>query len=291
MIGMKLLRRCGPITAGLLVLSAGLAVGYGWLYKLSPMRRLTDPVWCAQHSEAARWAEEQKDYRRMGRAPDLCFLGDRIGFYGNKEWFLWLVEQARHPDRFRVCGCTEYALALMANRHIGSWAVWAEGNRGHSQEEWIREGFLAQGVMVHLPPQPDDTLPLLKLLGRKSWNFLWAGPQGTNMPEAVPSYVHYNAYRWLRDSGFDARKFALSNAVLVATAEVAGGLVNYSQWLAAYPGEAGAGVLALGGNSARDPKGLRPPLASPWLNAGVNALMVVLVVAGVAMLRRSLPIQ
>ena len=71
--------------------------------------------------------------------------------------------------------CTEYALALMANEHTTAWDQWTEANRGHSQEEWIRDGFLRYGIKVHLPPERDDTVPLLRLLGRKSWTSSLAG--------------------------------------------------------------------------------------------------------------------
>jgi hypothetical protein len=104
----------------------------------------------------------------------LCFRGDRIGFYGDKQWFLWLDDRIRNPERFRHCGCTEYALAWRANRHVVSWAQWTDANRSRSQEEWIRDGFMDYGVAAHLPPTSDDTLPLLRLVGRKSWKGLEA---------------------------------------------------------------------------------------------------------------------
>ena len=144
---------------GFLLLVAGLTATYWWLYKLAPIRHLADPEWLVEHSETARWKEEQRNYQRIGSSPDICFRGDRIGFYGGKEWFLWLVGQIRKPQ-FRHCGCTDYALALMANRYLPSWAGWIEANRGRSQEEWIRDGFLAYGVTVHLPPESDDLVPM-----------------------------------------------------------------------------------------------------------------------------------
>ncbi len=220
---------------GLMVM--GLLAAYWWHYRLAPTRHLIDPAWRAAHSEAARWKEEQEDYRRVGSSPDLCFRGDRIGFYGDKKWFLWLDARIRHPDGFRHCGCTDYALALMANRYMDTWANWTDANLGRSQEEWIRDGFLDYGVTVHLPPTPDDRLPLLRLLGRKSTN-------APDAVDAVPSYIHYNAYRWLRDSGFDPSEFASSNSKVFAEPGIVAGLTQYCQWYAAYPGHDGLGVLA-----------------------------------------------
>lgn len=219
----------------------------------------------------------------MGSSPDLCFRGDRIGFYGDKEWFLWLDERIRSPENFRHCGCTEYALALMANRHVTAWAKWTDANRNRSQEEWIRDGFLDYGVTVHLPPTSDDTLPLLHLLGRKSWNFLWAGSQGTNAPDAVPSYIHYNAYRWLRDSGFDPVKFVSSNTTVAAAFDITTGLLRFSQWHAAYPGHNGLGVLTFGKGrgSGFD---MCPIISKPWVVFGVDAFIAVCAIGGAVLM-------
>lgn len=272
---------------GVVLVVAGVLAAYWWHYTLAPSRYLADPTWLAAHSESARWNEEQKDYRRREASPDLCFRGDRIGFYGDKQWFQWLEERIRNPERFRHCGCTEYALALMANRHVDSWSQWTDANRGRSQVEWIRDGFLEFGVNAHVPPSSEDTLPLLRLLGRRSWNVLWGGPQGTNAPGAVPSYIHYNAYRWLRDSGFEPGKFASSNVTATAQTDITAGLLRYSQWRSAYPGHDGLGVLAFGASQATGfGLGMRSPISNPWVGVGVDALIVVCIVGGGALVWR-----
>lgn len=259
---------------GLFLVGSGLLAAYWWHYRLAPMRHLADPVWRATHSEAARWKEEQEDYRRIGSSPDLFFRGDRIGFYGDKQWFLWLDERIRHPESFRHCGCTNDALALMANRHVASWAQWTDANRERSQEEWIKDGFLDYGVTVHLPPTPDDTLPLLRLLGRESWDYLREGPQDANAPEAVPSYIQYNAYRWLRDSGFDPGRFASSNTAATGEPDIVAGMLNFSQWHAAFPGRDGLGILAFGRPRATGSRpDMRPLIVKPWFVFGVGTLI------------------
>jgi hypothetical protein len=263
---------------GLVLLGAGIAIAYWWFYKMAPLRHLVDPDWLAEHSETARWAEEQKDYQWLGTAPDIFWRGDRIGFYGDKEWFLWLEEQIQNP-KFGHCGCTEYALALMANQHTTTWAQWTEVNGGRSQEEWIKDGFLPFGVKAHLPPQADDNVPLLRLLGRKTWDFLQGGPQGNEMPDAVPSYVQYNAYRWLRDSGFKPLEFTSSNPKLAAESEISQGLKTFSILLAVYPGRDGLGVLAFGPQGARG-RSWRPLITEPWLVIGVNAFIAISTIGG-----------
>lgn len=265
---------------GLLLLGVGLAVAYWWFYKIAPLRHLADPEWLAAHSEAARWAEEQKDYQRLGSSPDLCFRGDRIGFYGDKEWFLWLEEQIQDP-KFRHCGCTENVLALMTNQHVTEWGQWTEANRGRSQEEWIRDGFFRHGVKVHLPPQADDTIPLLRLLGRKSWDFLVGSPEDEEAQNAIPSYVQYNAYRWLRDSGFKPMEFTASNPKLLAESEISQGLLTFAAWRAAYPGRDGLGVLAFGSQTAKGTDlNRRPLIAEPWLAVAVSAFIAVFTIGG-----------
>jgi len=269
---------------GLVLLTAGCVAGHWWFYKLAPARRLSDPHWLAAHSEKARWEEEQKDYERMGTSPDLCFRGDRIGYYGGKKLFLWLEEQIRNPDDFRYCGCTEYALTLMANRHVTSWKEWTDANRARSQEEWIKDGFLEYGVAVHLPPEPDDTVPLLKLLGRKGWNVLFAGPQGTNAPESVPSYIHYNAYRWLRDSGFHPVRFANSNTILVAESDISRGLLAFSNLRAAFPADDGEGVLAFGKRASASAGMMQPRIARRGVGAGAYAFITGSIIGGLALI-------
>ena len=275
---LKYVRR---ISGGILFL-AGLVIAYFWFYRIAPMRHLADSEWLESHTEKARWLEEQKDYKRMGSSPDLEFRGDRIGFYGDKKWFLWLENKATTDKSFRVCGCTETALALMCNQHADSWEEWMKANRNRTQEEWVRDGFLKYGVSVHLPPDASDVEPLLKLMGQKSWNFLYGGPQGTNAPDSIPSYVQYNAFRWLRDSGFKPTTFACSNAVLVASRDMATALLKYANWQSAFPyaERDNLGVFAF----AKKPEfglGFAPPLMTrPWVGLAVWGSVVVFLSVG-----------
>ena len=143
------------------------------------------------------------------------------------------------------------------------------------------------GVKVHQRPTLDDTLQLLRLLGRKSWNFLYGRPKGTNDPEAVPSYIHYNAYRWLRDTGFKPSQFIASNATVAATSEITAGLLRYSEWRAAYPGHEGLGVLALGADdSSRFNYDMQPVISKPWVEVGVDVCIVACMVGGIVLVWR-----
>ncbi len=107
-----------------------------------------------------------------------------------------------------------------------------------------------------------------------------AGPQGTNAPQAVPSYVQFNAYRWLRDSGFSPSKFAASNATVAAESEVSGGLVKFSQWFAVYPGRDGLGVLSFGRHSAESWVFGVPVIVNRWFVVGVDAFIAISTIGG-----------
>ncbi len=260
-----------------IVAASGIAV-YIWHYKLAPMRHLVDPEWVAAHSEAARWAEEQENYRRLGASPDLFWRGDRIGVYGNKDWFLWLEERLRNASNFRRCGCTSAALELMANRQPTLLEQWTDANRERSQEEWIKDGFLDHDVTVHLPPTPDDTVPLLKLLGREPGDEV----QGVDNPDHAPGFVRYNAFRWLRDSGFEPLEFTLSNAALATEPDISAGLQAFVRWQAAYPGNDSLGVLAFGRHDAdRTDLDWRSPITEPWFVVGVDAVIVISTLGGI----------
>ena len=248
------------------------------------MRHLANHKWLESHSEKARWIEEQKDYKRMGSSPDLEFRGDRIGYYGDKYWFLWLEEKATTDETFRVCGCTETALALMANQHTNSWESWVKTNRNKTQEEWIQEGFSQYGVVVHQPPNERDVKPLLNLIGRKRWNFLMGGPQGTNAPDAIPDYVQYNAFRWLRDSGFRPGRFAFSNAAEVATQNLTLALVRYSQLEGSYPAYDNLGVLAFGKKAEEELSFEIPWIATNRVAATAYSAMILLLLFGLSMM-------
>jgi len=267
---------------GAILVLVGLVVAYFWFYRLAPMRHLADSKWLETHTEKARWLEEQKDYERMGSSPDLEFRGDRIGYYGDKRWFLWLESKAATDKNFRVCGCTETALALMSNQHADSWEEWLKTNQNRTQEEWVRDGFLRYGVSVHLPPDVSDVEPLLKLMGQKSWNFLSGGPQGTNAPDSIPDYVQYNAFRWLRDSGFTPTVYARSNAALVASQDMAMALIKYANWHGAFSlaEHDKLGIFAFARKSDTD-GGFAPPLITKlWVGVVVYSSVVVFLSVG-----------
>ena len=244
---------------GCLLIFGSIFVAYWWFYKLIPIKHLTDEQWLQRHTEKARWNEEQKKYSRLGLSPDLCNSGDRIGYYGNKKWFEWLVGKIQNPHDFRLCGCTETALMFMTNHYEKSWINWLNANRHKTQEKWIQSGFAKIAVKVHLPPTPADIKPLLRLLGQESWNVLWRGPKNKDNKEAVPSYIKYNAFRWLRDSGFDPLKYSLEHTAIPE--DIKSGLLHYDDWNKMFPKKNAVGILFIAENSSppEEPFLIEPP--------------------------------
>ena len=181
----------------------------------------------------------------------------------------------QNPKRFRVCGCTETALMFMANRYEKSWGEWLDNNKNRAQEEWIQNGFNKVGINVHIPPSSEDVEPLLKLMGQKTWDVLFGGPKDEKKtPEAVPSYIKYNAFRWLRDSGFDPLKYVLDHPSIQEDIKL--GLMQYKQWNDLFPKRNGVGILfATENKKGDDDDGLRPP---PITQAKYIALVYFLII-------------
>lgn len=271
---------------GILLVSVAMLGAYWWFHKLVPVRNLATPKWRESHSEKAIWSEEQKKYFRSKASPDLCFGGDRIGHYGDKQWFLWLHEQIEKDKDFRVCGCTEYVFALIANQTIESRDSWLVTNRNRTQEEWIKDGFAKYNVFPGAPAERSDFDSLLQLLVKPQWNFLFGGPQGTNAPDAIPSYVQYNAFRWLRDSGFNPTTFALSNETAIASNNLTIALLKYSQWNAGFPAHNELGILAFGRKSDLEDIFGDPPISKRSFVVTVNTA-IFMCMAEVADLSRS----
>jgi hypothetical protein len=104
----------------------------------------------------------------------------------------------------------------------------------------------------------------------------------------VASYIQYNAYRWLRDSGFSVGQFVSSNATVSAEPLIVSGLLRYSQLLAAFPGSAGLGVLDFGADEkVRVDLDMRPVFFKPWVGHGVDTITSACVLGGVGLILRS----
>jgi hypothetical protein len=249
------------LSLGMALICLGVVVGYFWLYRLAPLRRLMDGDWRKSHSLAAIWEEEQKDYRRTSSSPDVFFRADTIGHFGDKRWALWLIDNLRNDKTFRFCGCTDQVLRLMTNQRAGrnrdAWIRWFQEHREETQEQWLQEGFAEHGVMVHLPPSAEDHESLLILLGNRD--------KDADEKPRIPGELNYNAFRWLRDSGFHWADYMDSHPEWRSSKHLATGLCWYAALDSSYTKEQGCGLLAFA--SADSSQWPQFAITTLWANA------------------------
>jgi hypothetical protein len=253
---------------GTLLVVSGLIVSYWWFYRLSPSRHTLDPDWYLSHSQQEYWSEIQKGIRRGGWNHDDGFT---VGMYGNKAWASRIMADARPGTPFGGCqlGHREVAMQYLTNQDAGEeaegWLSWWEVNKSKTQEQWIADGFKKYGVVAAIPPTLQQKTKLLELL------------HDPNSEEAVqiPEYLKYNAFRWVRDSGFDAVEFVLANKNLSAAVEK--GLIEYSRRQRHLPIVSGVGVLAF---AERETEGPIPRMLDPRFQVGVHALIWLLFFIG-----------
>jgi hypothetical protein len=264
---------------GCLFLLVSLAIIYLWSYRLAPERRALDPNWCRLHSAEAYWAEVQKSIRRAGWP---CGHGGLdIAAYADKSVVEWLLSRL-FPEANLDCLGADFChaglvLSEITNQDHGRrgapWLEWWKNNGSRTQEEWVSDGFTKYGVSVHLPPAPEDVEPLLCLLGNTS----------TNETDRIPSFVKHNAFRWLRDSGFDPVGFAVSNPA--ASATIKDGLFAYFKRDRFQQRKDRAGILSFGIKTDPHPYPPFPPmLLTPWVKAAAYALIVIPFILGSMML-------
>ena len=218
--------------------------------------------------------------------------GWRVGQFGGKEWAKPLIDYLASS---RELGCSsghrEVGICYIANRepmedeNLGrNWLRWWEEHKNESQEQWIRDGFVELGVNVSLPPTAMDWGPLLTVLGAEP------GPMPPNVrPRKLYSEsARYNAYRWLRDSGFDPVKYLVDRIEQPLDPTIRLGLEAYqkfSQSFLTMP----AGRMAFAppfegwGSIGRQPRALQ---AGP--QAGISSALAGLALVGVWMIRRGL---
>ena len=224
--------------AGIVLGIAGLVAGYLWFYHWGPMRRVVDPAWYRQHSETAYWDEYQACVQRSGCTHDWFAV---VGRLGDKRSVQWAMDHIRPGDDILTCavGHKAHGLRLLTNQNAGdsaeAWLAWWEQNKSKSQEDWIREGFRKYGVELQTPLTPANIIALLKLAARTE-----------EEKGGEPNYVQYNAFRWLRDSDFDAGKFSVKDIPAKDADRVLQGLLGFASLSSRYPKGDRLGVLKLG---------------------------------------------
>ena len=276
-------RRTIQRTVGFLLICVSLTVVAVWFLWLVPFVHRSDPRWQERFTRKAYWDEVQKQIRRYGWTHDDF---DPVGHYGDKLWAVWIMDRAKAGQAIANCGsighkdaalkyitCNDPAKGTNWNTEA-QWLSWWSTNRSRSQLEWVQDGLRTYGVSVHLPPTEAEWEPLLALLGNKN----------TNATEKVPASVKYNAFRWLRDSGFDVIAFAMSNVTAQTPSLLRDGLVEYGKLEHRFPKEDQIGRLELTSPPPDLDLNYQLYFYRPEIQIGGYALMTVPLLAGIAML-------
>jgi hypothetical protein len=257
--------------AGIVLLLAGLVSAYWWFYTMGPARRTSDGEWVANHSQQEYWREVQKGIHRGVWLHDDGFY---VGRFGDKSWAEWIMSHVK-PDTRMDCfgGHSGTAMQFITNQDVRrdaeAWLDWWKKNKSKSQEQWISDGFTTCGFAIDVPPKPGQITSLLVLLGRPDSN--------RTTPLLTPT--KYNAFRCLRDSGFDPVKFALSNRAM--SPDIERGLLEYAEWLRRWPAALGVGILPFGAKERGQTE--LPEMLTPAFQSKVYACIFVPTVLGIAL--------
>lgn len=218
---------------------AGVFCGYWWLYRFAPLRKTLDPEWVASHAPRSYWREVQKGIHRGMWFHDDGFT---VGLYGDKAWAEWIMARVE-PGIGMGCigeGPTHSATAMryITNHDLGEeadvWLVWWRENKSKTQAEWIADGFGKHGFEISLPPAYEQIEILLNILGNPV----------TNAEYSLPGGIKYNAFRTLRDSGFNPVEYAVEHPSV--SQEIKSGLSEYLRMERIFPAGNGIGILSFG---------------------------------------------
>ena len=247
-------RRATFRVVGIGLTAIGLAAASVWFLWLVPAFSRFDPQWEVQFTQRGYWTQVQRHIRRFGWTHDDF---DVVGRYGDRTWAAWIMQKAEQGEDISDCGnighkdaalqyitCQNPVKEAEGRWEKGAtekaWLAWWKENKDRTQEQWIQDGLARYGVPVHAPSGQMEYEPLLALLGNTNTNRL------AGVPHYAPRYVKYNAFRWLRDSGFDPLTFAVSNLTSATPEIVQRGLFAYSKNATLHPKLDGAGILLFG---------------------------------------------
>lgn len=196
--------------------------------------------------------------------------GFAVGKFGDKAWAEWIMSHVRPGTTMGCLGGyplhSATAMQYLTNQDVGedadAWLAWWKKNKSKSQVEWIADGFAEAGFAIDVPPTPDQTDTILTLLG---------DPEADES-DSIPERLKYNAFRCLRDSGFDPVQFALSNRAI--SPDVERGLLDYSRRHRRLPEAMGLGVLPFADQDDAWEGYSLPPLLQPAVQVTAYALIV-----------------
>ena len=267
---------------GVLLILTGIVISLYWHLKLKPMCQRHDPVWQNQFTIGGQWTFAQKNIRNNGWTHDDFYI---VGRCGGERWAKWIMDQATTGASLYGCGRDGHkasALRYITNQDASNndnqewWLEWWKINHHKSQLDWIQDGFSKYNVTVTKAPKKKEQEDLLILIGDSS----------KEEENIIPHFVKYNAFRWLRDSGFNSIDFALAYDKKPRSIEVIKGLREYQKFNIDFHKSKNVGILPLLEKSEcwdyyDEP---RPAFFSPEVQIMGYCLMIVPIVVGVFLL-------
>jgi hypothetical protein len=219
--------------------AVGVFCGYWWFYKLAPIRSTLEPEWRFSHTPRAYWHEVQKGIHNGFWSHDDGFT---VGKYGDMSWAELIMARVKPGTNMGCMGAgpthSESSMRYITNQPLGEraddWIAWWQENGSKTQMTWIQEGFQKQGFEVNIPPTLDQIPVLLNVLGT-----IEPSKQST-----LPKAIRYNAFRCLRDRGFEPVTYAIENKI--GSEDVKNGLIEYARMERLWPAKDGVGILPFG---------------------------------------------
>lgn len=180
------------------------------------------------------WDSTQKSIQRTGWHHDDFVI---VGSYGDKHWAEKIISTLSGKDEILACreGHRTIALAIITNQELGDnvdkWRDWWSANKDKKQEEWIKDGFEKKvGLVLSDTLQKSDIDALLIIIGDSE----------------IPYSLRWNAFRWLRDSGFETDSYNYADFPSNDENKVLSGLKEYCKWIVKMPRSDSPLVLDLG---------------------------------------------
>lgn len=261
-------------------------VWWGWLRPLARGKfAFEQPLW----SLAGAWEQKEKALLAGHWTHDDGF---RVGEFGGKDWVERLIHEAAEGRDLEGCGNShkDGSLIQITNQQPPDkpgmsieqwWQDWWRDHQHQSQEEWVQEGFAKMGYPIKLPADRSDWKVLLTILGAS------AGPdQSGGVAPLHSRSFQYNAFRWLRDTGFEPVKYVLEHPEIPSDMEVTEGILAYQKLQSAFTQKWLPGRLPLSKfEDDEDASGMLrmlPPLAQPQIQGQVDAVSIAIL--GVSLL-------
>lgn len=281
------------VSAILLCLATTALACLTWFVLIPFLRGSGPPEFSPRLSHLGLWEESQVPLKLGIWAHDHGFI---VGDFGGREWVEGLVASMVTGKGIGCAGGhREEALERITNHSppegadLGQfWSEWWSGARDQTQAEWIRQGFEKDGIRIALPPEKGDWPALLRVLGDRVEG---KTTDSDDAPDDENTYLHprrarYNAYRWLRDSGFDPVIHVLELEAIPDASERAG-LLSYREFendfRTGVPGRLDFAPVDDWGKGM--PASLRPGILEPKAQATLALVFSVIFLAGSGVLR------